>query len=57
MNFIDYVEIENVKGLDKLVRIQLSNPSVLIGPSNVHKRYVVFKIAATQRGESEEEWL
>ena len=57
MNFIDYVEIENFKGLDKLVRIQLSNPSVLIGPSNVHKRYVVFKIAATQRDESEEEWL
>lgn len=49
MNFIDYVEIENFKGLDKPVRIQLSNPSVLIGPNNAGKTTVLQALSLWSR--------
>ena len=37
MQYIDYVEIENFKGLGSKVRVTLGNPSVLIGPNNAGK--------------------
>lgn len=41
MNFIDYVEIENFKGLDRIIRIPFGNPSVIIGPNNAGKTTVL----------------
>lgn len=41
MQYIDYVEIENFKGLGSKIRVSLGNPSVLIGPNNAGKTTVL----------------
>lgn len=49
MNYIDYVEIENFKGLERPVKIQLGNPSVLIGPNNAGKTTVLQALSLWSR--------
>ena len=41
MTYIDYIEIDNFKGLGEKVRVDLGNPSVLIGPNNAGKTTVL----------------
>lgn len=41
MQYIDYVEIENFKGLGPKIHINFGNPSVLIGPNNSGKTTVL----------------
>lgn len=49
MNYVDYVEIENFKGLEKPIRIELGNPSVLIGPNNAGKTTVLQALSLWSR--------
>lgn len=41
MTYIDYIEINNFKGLGERVHVDLGNPSVLIGPNNAGKTTVL----------------
>lgn len=41
MTYIDYIEIDNFKGLEQKVRIDFGNPSVLIAPNNAGKTTVL----------------
>lgn len=41
MTYVDWVEIENFKGLNDKVKIPLGNPSVVIGPNNAGKTTVL----------------
>jgi len=41
MTYIDYIEIDNFKGLGEKVHVDLGNPSVLIGPNNAGKTTVL----------------
>ena len=41
MTYLDYVEIDNFKGLGEKVHVDLGNPSVLIGPNNAGKTTVL----------------
>lgn len=49
MNYIDWVEIENFKGLDQNVHIPLGNPSVIIGPNNAGKTTVLQALSLWSR--------
>ena len=49
MQYVDYVEIENFKGLGSKVRISLGNPSVLIGPNNAGKTTVLQALSLWSR--------
>lgn len=49
MNYIDYAVIENFKGLERPVKIQLGNPSVLIGPNNAGKTTVLQALSLWSR--------
>lgn len=41
MTYIDYIEINNFKGLGERIHVDLGNPSVLIGPNNAGKTTVL----------------
>ena len=41
MTYIDYIEIDNFKGLGEKIHVDLGNPSVLIGPNNAGKTTVL----------------
>lgn len=49
MTYIDWVEIENFKGLDQRVHIPLGNPSVVIGPNNAGKTTVLQALSLWSR--------
>ena len=49
MTYIDWVEIENFKGLNQKVRIPLGNPSVVIGPNNAGKTTVLQALSLWSR--------
>ena len=49
MTYIDWVEIENFKGLNDKVKIPLGNPSVVIGPNNVGKTTVLQALSLWSR--------
>ena len=49
MIYIDWVEIENFKGLDRKVRVPLGDPSVLIGPNNAGKTTVLQALSLWSR--------
>lgn len=53
MKLIHYVEIENFKTFEKLDRIDLAHPAVLIGPNNSGKTSVIQALALWSRGVSE----
>ncbi len=52
MTYIDWVEIENFKGLDRTVHIPLGNPSVVIGPNNAGKTTVLQALSLWSRSVS-----
>lgn len=49
MTYIDWVEIENFKGLENKVRIPLGNPSVVIGPNNAGKTTILQALSLWNR--------
>lgn len=49
MTYIDWVEIENFKGLTDKVKIPLGNPSVVIGPNNAGKTTVLQALSLWSR--------
>lgn len=49
MEYITFVEIENFKGFKDKVRIELRNPSVLIGPNNAGKTTVIQALSLWSR--------
>lgn len=49
MEYVTFVEIENFKGFKDKVRIELKNPSVLIGPNNAGKTTVIQALSLWSR--------
>ena len=49
MTYIDYIEIDNFKGIGEKVRVDLANPSVLIGPNNAGKTTVLQALSLWSR--------
>ena len=41
MQYVDYIEIENFKGIGPLMRVPLANPGVIVGPNNSGKTTVL----------------
>ena len=52
MEYISYVELEGFKGFKRPVRIDLRNPSVLIGPNNAGKTSVIQALSLWNRAVS-----